>query len=895
MYTSYHHVVKEVFSKAVTLDHDERVEYLDRSCGQNTELRIYVERLLQADSNDHDTFISSVETVLNELDDEYALSSGTQIKDMHIQECLSSSQMSRVYLAIRKTEEFEQKVIIKILRNIDSDETKRWFAQEKRLQAQLNHPYIAQLIDSGVTQSETPYIVIEYINGLSINDYCDKYKLSLKQRLQLCIKVCEAVQFAHARLVIHSDIKPSNILITEDGLPKLVDFGIARIADKKREPAALSLAFTPRYASPELIRGRDITISTDIFSITALMAEILSPTITDQRDVLNQTKIYSKIDILASESVSQLHTLIKCSKLDKELQFILLKGASNDPKERYVTVNSLKEDIQNYLSGKPIKALSHSGAYIFKKFALNNIWPIALTVVALASLGIFNTYLSRESSRALAAEADAMQQLRISNTITDYLIGSYKEAGLRPNDFSVRQLLDLTSSNLIATGGLDDVTKAYMYNVLGNAYQNVGDQETAIDYLAQSQQLAENPNRPVRPDLLIDIYDSLFKFYHFINDAENRLLYYEKMKQVSEQQTPLPQNAYKVYMAESRIAYSKSDHAQMKTALEKARAMMSDAVTEADRLDIYHGDAVLAYIEGDFEKSLSNYQRILEYNRKTFGENSMSYASSIRDAIPPMILLDQLDEAEQLVLHAIKIEETQKKPFSRSYRFLLNRLAGIYVSSGKNEQAEEILLELIEKGKSAGDMTLRDHFFYLNNLAFSYESREMLEPALDNYLKSLAVADQIEPKPAFYNALIVNISRMYRMNEDYSGSIQLINRIFNDIESSNFNQWEVRRLNIELVFSYTHISQADKIIDIQQALAQYYADNQDIDSIEQSIFHFASSVMHDALRNSEQALYHANLDYQFNMERYGEDSEHTQLAKDRMVELEEKLLLAEAG
>jgi serine/threonine protein kinase len=204
--------------------------------------------------------------------------------------------MGTVYLASRDDEDFKQDVAIKVVkRGMDSEEILRRFRAERRTLAALDHPNIARLIDGGVTEGGRSYLVMEYVDGVPIDDYCDRHALSTRRRLELFLHACDAVRYAHQNLVIHRDIKPGNILVTADGTPKLVDFGIAKVLTGPRSADLTSpqeRRLTPEYASPEQIAGQPVTTASDVYSLGVVLYELL----TGHRPYLFQTRTTAEFE-----------------------------------------------------------------------------------------------------------------------------------------------------------------------------------------------------------------------------------------------------------------------------------------------------------------------------------------------------------------------------------------------------------------------------------------------------------------------------------------------------------------------------------------------------------------------------------------------------------------------
>jgi serine/threonine protein kinase len=265
--------IKEILLEALNLDASERNDYLQRA-HITVEARAEVESLL-AFEGEAESFMSLPVGEFSKgfLGDEAAAADtllNQQIGNYKIVSELGCGGMGAVYLAMRTDGKFEQRVAIKLLkREFNVERLRRNFAREKEILASLAHPHIATLLDAGTTVDGIPYLVMEYIEGVPVDEFCDNRKLSLNHRLKLFNKICDVVAFAHRNLIVHRDLKPSNILVTADGEPKLLDFGISKLLDAKAENANITnlVAMTPHYASPEQLKGEAVTTATDVYSL----------------------------------------------------------------------------------------------------------------------------------------------------------------------------------------------------------------------------------------------------------------------------------------------------------------------------------------------------------------------------------------------------------------------------------------------------------------------------------------------------------------------------------------------------------------------------------------------------------------------------------------------------
>lgn len=275
--------IKNIFQSAIEREPDQRASFVAEACASNTELRDEVERLIALHDEAGD-FIEDTERardLLKEIGGELLI--GRLIGPYKIVRELGQGGMGAVYLAVRADDQYHKRVAIKLdKRGLDSESILRRFRNERQILASLDHPNIAKLLDGGTTEDELPYFVMDYIEGLPIDLYCDRHKLSTAERLKLFRTVCSAVHHAHQSLVVHRDLKPGNILITADGTPKLLDFGIAKLMNPELTAATIEHTLTvfgpmtPRYASPEQVRGEPITTASDIYTLGVVLYELLT-------------------------------------------------------------------------------------------------------------------------------------------------------------------------------------------------------------------------------------------------------------------------------------------------------------------------------------------------------------------------------------------------------------------------------------------------------------------------------------------------------------------------------------------------------------------------------------------------------------------------------------------
>jgi eukaryotic-like serine/threonine-protein kinase len=419
--------VKELFTLALERDPEERSVFLREACGGDDALRAEIESLL-----------SSFDGAATFLEDCPAADLFTQSRAMAgrrigayriIREC-GHGGMAVVYLAERADDEFRKRVAIKMVKpGANTDEILRRFRNERQALAGLDHPNIVRLLDGGSTEEGLPYLIMDYVEGVRIDEYCDTHRLSIIERLRLFRTVCRAVQYAHESLLIHRDLKPSNILITKEGVVRLLDFGIAKVLNPQWSPDATLTRtgwrpMTPEYASPEQVRGQPVTNATDIYSLGVLLYELLtghrpyrvrsdSP-LELERMVCNEepekpSTTVSRIDekashdggaptlitprLVAEARAIRPEELPRC--LRGDVDTIVMKAIRKEPQHRYASAEDLAKDIERYLSGMPIEARRPTLIYRGEKFVHRHMESLATAMLILAVSAGVGTWEAR--------------------------------------------------------------------------------------------------------------------------------------------------------------------------------------------------------------------------------------------------------------------------------------------------------------------------------------------------------------------------------------------------------------------------------------------------------------------------------------------------------------------
>jgi serine/threonine protein kinase/tetratricopeptide (TPR) repeat protein len=485
--------LKEIFHSARELSPTERHAYLTRACGSNEQLRREVEALLESD-HAADDFIADPPARL--VADAFGggvtdpSDAGRLIGHYKLLECIGSGGMGAVYLAERADQQFQMQVAIKLIkRGMDTDHVLRRFQHERQILASLEHPNIARLLDGGTTDDGVPYFVMEHVEGQRIDRYAEEHQLSIDERLELFRQVCGAVSYAHQRLVVHRDLKPSNILVTPAGVPKLLDFGIAKIIqpNDSTDPLPTITVFpimTPEYASPEQIEGAPATTLSDVYSLGAVLYELLAgrpPYRLQNRSPQEIEKAISTGQIEKPSAVVS-HPE-EARQLRGDLDNIVRMAMRKETARRYRSVEQFSEDIRRHLAGRTVVAQPDTLSYRASKFLGRNRLAVSAAVLLFLTLvgGIVATaWQARRATiqeqRARAEQARAERRFNDVRKLANNVLFDYHDA-IRdlPGATKVRERLVKDALDYLDSLADEAQGDPELQRELAAAYVRVGD------------------------------------------------------------------------------------------------------------------------------------------------------------------------------------------------------------------------------------------------------------------------------------------------------------------------------------------------------------------------------------------------------------------------------------
>ena len=441
--------------------------------------------------------------------------------------------MGVVYLARRADGLYERLVALKVARApVFNPSLRGRFLAERDILAGLAHPNIAPLYDAGVTDDGLPYFTMEYVDGVTIEAYCDRQSLDLRARIRLFLRVCDAVAAAHRALVVHRDLKPTNVLVTADGDVKLLDFGIAKLLERDSPSASIDTAtdarlMTPAYASPEQVMGRPVSTGTDVYALGLLLYELLSGRrahrftssgLGELARVVAETDPMPMSEALAqppADATSPAEVIARsrgttpgrlARQLRGDLERIAGMALRRDPEKRYASAAHLAEDLDRYLDGRPVVARGHSLAYRASRFVRRHrVVVVAVSIGVLSMVG--HSVLTFRHARELAVAAERERQDAVrAREVADFVVGLFEVADLdivQKSGMPIAQMLEQGLSKANALSAQPQL-QARLLNAIGRVYFNLGRYREAEGVATRALALSRQAEGDQHPDVARD-------------------------------------------------------------------------------------------------------------------------------------------------------------------------------------------------------------------------------------------------------------------------------------------------------------------------------------------------------------------------------------------------------
>jgi len=476
-------VLDRLLERYLELEHDERPAFVDRVRSQWPRLAHWFVPLAEESRTTTSLLSHWPAPIAEELIDEKlhretpVMEPGTRLGPWRITEYVDAGGMGKVYRGERADGAFEKHVAIKLIGSLRPGLADQ-LRQESHLLARLDHPTVTRLIDAGLTDSDEPYLVMEWVEGSDLEDWLKANEVGLDQRLELFLDVARAVAHAHQRLIVHGDIKPGNIRVTLDGRVKLLDFGVARLLEDDAA-AGRTAALTPAFASPEQREGGALTTRSDVWSLGTLLYWMLTDRILDRQQP-------------PAEQVSLPAALTR----KREVEAIIIKACARHPEDRYQSAEALINDLQRYLARQPVDAVPATRGYLLGLFIGRNRMALAAAsaVLLLLVAGIVGVAWQAEQTRheALRAQAEADRARAAAErtaAVRDFLIDMIAESSpyVSPGETpTVRDILERARDSVGDELAEQPDLAAEILGVIGNSYIGLGDRPTAREVLAEA-------------------------------------------------------------------------------------------------------------------------------------------------------------------------------------------------------------------------------------------------------------------------------------------------------------------------------------------------------------------------------------------------------------------------
>lgn len=676
--------------------------------------------------------------------------------------------MGVVYLAERADGQFRKKLALKLVkRGMDTDEILHRFRHERQILASLEHPNIARLYDGGATDDGRPYLVMEYIEGEPITDYCDRQRLTVEERLQLFRTVCEGVQYAHQNLIVHRDLKPSNILVTADGSVRLLDFGVAKLLqDQSGEDAPHTRPWmrlvTPDYAAPEQFAGNRITTATDVYALGILLYELLTGSHpykdSDGRNTFGipdatkwvespVARVKKTVDsgVFHARRTSP-NALVR--RLRNDLENIVMTALHPDPVHRYRSAEQLFRDISRHLSGHPVQARRQTSLYRFWKFVGRNkiaVASVSLLIVISVLFGIFSRIQQLETARERdIAETERDKALMLAGFMERLFDAS------NPYNPEPERIDTLRAFELLQRGARTAETEladrpelqANMFHSVGIAYRGMGRYEEAETYLSRALALRKD-DPGVDVNELLESYANL-GFLHYVQGRHANSE--EILREGLEIARDYP-GAGDIQLANvmHTLGVTLTDRNNWDEAEPLLRRALDMRVKEFGRVhqEVASTQGALASLltsTGNQEEAHALMRESVRVRREIYGDHHPSVAIGLNNLAVELRAARRFDEAEEAIREALEINRASLGEQHLYVTQNLGLLGSILRFQGNLEAAEKKQAEAIRRYRQYHESDLPG----LSIALIAYSGLQMALDRLDEAEAALLESMDIE-------------------------------------------------------------------------------------------------------------------------------------------------------
>jgi eukaryotic-like serine/threonine-protein kinase len=709
----------------------ERAAVLDKACGEDTELRRSVEKIFASLDMTDDFLGIAVGQAASVLMDsiQSPAKPGQSLGPYRILRQLGAGGMGSVYLAERADDQYHKLVAIKLINTASGPDsaTELRFRTERQILAQLEHPNIARLLDGGASESGSPYVVMEYIEGVPVGEYVRSKDLPIAERIGLFLSICNAVAYAHRNLVVHRDIKPSNILVTAEGVPKLLDFGIAKLLSV--EPAqgsgghtrSTQWLMTPDFASPEQIRGETVTTATDIYSLGVLLYVLLAgraPYRTEGRSPAEIERLISAQDCERPSSAVADARLKR--ELSGDLDQIVAMAMRSDPAARYGSVGTLMEDLQRYLDGYPVAARKGVWTYIISKFVRRHRVAVlvgGMLIVLILAFGVSMAALARK----IQFERDASErERRTEQQVSQFLVKLFESSNTDQSGGhlpTARDLLDHGVASVDKDLGAQPELHARMLEVMGLAYESLGVYEESEPLLERSLAIRKTLG------------------------GGRTLVTAESLKDLSE-------------TLRLRSKYAEAEKAARESLSIRSAILGTENIDAAESLNTI---GLILWQKGDPASAEPFVRQALAIRTRLEGSDSIGAAVYMSNLAGIRRTRNDLSEAETLYRKVVDLRSRKLGLDHPRTAISLNGLALVLLARGSYNESEDLMRQILASRRRVLGESHPDVFTTQNDLAQVLLRQAKYDEARDISQKLLAAEIAIDGEATHRAAFCLNV------------------------------------------------------------------------------------------------------------------------------------------
>lgn len=765
------------------IEQDNPISHIQKACIDNKELEKYALDLLVSHKTSNDYFIDLENSItsshLNEIEDH--LFRDIDLGKYQIIKILKQGGMGTVFLAKRSDGEFKREVVIKMIPiDLNFSQSHNQFAHEKEILASLVHPNIVQLYDSGITNKGQSYFVMELIKGKTLIKHCNQEKLSIKQRLTLFCEVLHAVGFAHQHLIVHGDIKPSNIMVNEENQVKLLDFGIAELLYKTDTTAK---GGSLNYFTPEHSESQKILTSSDIHQLGQLLLELLtniSPYKLRDKD-FNFSNLATIAKHLTQKEFIQQSTNTSSNKkkllkfYHSDLKFIIAKSLAKNPQQRYRSAQEFESDLNNFLNKFCVNARQITAYYQLSQYLKRNIYLSFFVISLVVFLASF-TLTTKRHNDSLALERD--NALKVKNLIID--VFSAADPSLVPGkDLTANEVLDVGLRRLKENFNQDSDTQADLLQVIAQTYQNLGKYEKA--------QL---------------IFNDVFKIRNSLH-PNNEIIKAQSLLMLGENARLMSQNKQaKIWLTQSLQILTKAGNQE--TSIVKAKSKLGRVLV----------------LLGELNKAESLLKESTQLTLTISGKNSIEYAQALNDLNSVYFRQGKYQIVESLLIESKNIREeilsdSTTEILDIDYATNINNLGLANYLQGKFTEGEGYFRKALALRNKIYLNPHPDHAQSLTNLGLLLNDDGRAVEALPYILEALKIRQITLTKGhSKIDDAWNNLAMVYHENQKYIQAIEIYKNLVNKtIELKGHNYPQLSSMYTNMANTYLALNEFEKAFD----------------------------------------------------------------------------------